>query len=136
MLKALAYAIIKKFKMIIKPIPPTEYDGTADARAYHHFVTEGTEYLTSGKVGKRQQAFDLSYYLTGKAYDFYTQKVSINYKKYVLFFSAPDEDCIGHFIGLRMLKSVNKKNGQRCCMIENSQYLPLDCIRRYEHGER
>ena len=112
-----------------------EYDGTADARAYHHFVTEATEYLTSGKVGKRQQAFVLLYYLMGKAYDFYTQKVSINYNKYILFFSAPDEDCIGHFIGLRMLKSVNKKNGRRCCMIENSQYLPLDCIRRYEHGE-
>jgi hypothetical protein len=34
----------------IKPIAPKDYDGAADARAYHHFVMEGEAYLRDGKV--------------------------------------------------------------------------------------
>jgi hypothetical protein len=62
----------------IKPIPPKEYDGSVDVRAYHRFVRESDAYLRDGKVGTRRKVFLLSYYLTGKAYDFYTQKVAIN----------------------------------------------------------
>ena len=68
----------------LKPIPPKEYDGAADARSYHRFVTEGTEYVTTGKVCKNKQVFVLSYYLKGKAYDYYTQKVSMNYRDWTL----------------------------------------------------
>ncbi|KAF8220603.1 hypothetical protein L208DRAFT_1332825, partial [Tricholoma matsutake] len=42
------------------------------------FVTEGTDYVISGRVQKRRRVFVLSYYLKGKAYDFYTQKVAMN----------------------------------------------------------
>ena len=63
---------------IIKPIAPKEYDGQADARAYHRFVRESEAYLKDGRVKGRRRIFLLSYYLTGKAYDFYTQRVSTN----------------------------------------------------------
>ena len=62
----------------IKPIPPKEYDGAADVRAYHRFVRESDAYLRDGKVRGPRKVFLLSYFLTGKAYDFYTQKVAIN----------------------------------------------------------
>jgi hypothetical protein len=65
-------------KIRIKPIAPKEYNGGADARAYHHFVRESEAYLRDGKVKGRRRIFLLSYYLTDKAYDFYTQKVANN----------------------------------------------------------
>ena len=66
----------------IKPIPPKEYDGSVDVRAYHRFVRESDAYLRDGKVRTRRKVFLLSYYLTGKAYDFYTQKVAINEERW------------------------------------------------------
>ena len=62
--------------MVIEPIAPKEYDGKADARAYHWFVRESKAYLRDGKVKGQRRIFLLSYYLTDKAYDFYTQKVA------------------------------------------------------------
>ncbi|KAG5635146.1 hypothetical protein H0H81_012288 [Sphagnurus paluster] len=61
-----------------------KYDGTADARSYHRSVTEGTAYVRDGKVKSKRQAFVLSYYLKGKAYNFYTQKVSVNSSQWTL----------------------------------------------------
>ena len=69
---------------IIKPNPPKEYDGYADARAYHRFVRESEAYLRDGRVQGRRQVFLLSYYLSGKAYDFYAQKVAINEEEWTL----------------------------------------------------
>ena len=63
----------KSPKSSIKPIPPLEYDGKPDAHAYHRFVKESGAYLKDGKVRGQRKVFLLSYYLTGKAYDFYTQ---------------------------------------------------------------
>ncbi|KAF8799892.1 hypothetical protein BYT27DRAFT_7263507 [Phlegmacium glaucopus] len=68
----------------IKPIPPKEYNGMADTRAYHRFVRESEAYLRDGKVRGRRKVFLLSYYLTGKAYDFYTQKVSMDEANWTL----------------------------------------------------
>jgi hypothetical protein len=59
----------------IKPKPPKDYDGAADARSFHRFVTEGTDYVMAGKVSRQRRVFVLSYHLKGKAYDFYTQEV-------------------------------------------------------------
>ena len=72
--------VVGVLKTTIKPIPPKVYDGAADVRAYHHFMRESDAYfkLRDGKVKGRRQVFLLSYYLTGKAYDFYTQKVAID----------------------------------------------------------
>ena len=71
-------------KSLLKPIAPKEYDGMPDARAYHQFVTEGSDYVQTGKVSKTRQVFVLSYYLKGRAYDFYTQKVSLNVQSWTL----------------------------------------------------
>jgi hypothetical protein len=68
----------------LKPIPPLEYDGKPDARAYHRFVQESGAYLRDGKVKGSRRVFLLSYYLTGRAYDFYTQKVSIDEESWSL----------------------------------------------------
>ena len=68
----------------LKPIAPKEYNGAADARAYNRFVTEGTTYVLDGRVPKNRQVFVLSYYLDGIAYDFYTQKVSMNFAEWTL----------------------------------------------------
>jgi hypothetical protein len=47
-------------------------------------VREGDAYLRDGRVRGRRKVFILSYYLTGKAYDFYTQKVAINEEKWTV----------------------------------------------------
>ena len=69
---------------MIKPIPPKEYDGSADARSYHRFVRESEAYLRDGKVRGRRRIFLLSYYLADKAYDFYTQKVANHERDWTL----------------------------------------------------
>jgi hypothetical protein len=68
----------------IKPIAPKDYDGKPDARSFHRFVRESEAYLRDGKVRGRRQIFLLSYHLTNKAYDFYTQKVSLNEEQWTL----------------------------------------------------
>jgi hypothetical protein len=42
---------------------------------YHHFVQEGCNFVKVGRVPRDQRIFYLSYYLTGKARDFYDRKV-------------------------------------------------------------
>jgi RNase H-like domain found in reverse transcriptase/Reverse transcriptase (RNA-dependent DNA polymerase)/Integrase zinc binding domain/Retroviral aspartyl protease/Zinc knuckle len=69
---------------VIKPIAPKEYNGGADARSYHRFVRESEAYLRDGKVKGQRQIFLLSYYLTDKAYDFYTQKVANDEENWTL----------------------------------------------------
>jgi hypothetical protein len=71
-------------KSLLKPIAPKEYDGSPDARAYHRFITEGSDYVRTGKVSKTRQVFVLSYYLKSRAYDFYTQKVALNVHSWTL----------------------------------------------------
>ena len=63
----------------LKPIPPRIYDGSADTRAYHHFIHKSEAYLQDGRVrGTRRRVFNLSHFLEGKLYDFYMQKVASN----------------------------------------------------------
>jgi hypothetical protein len=54
-----------------KAIKPNEYDGSADARAYHRFIKESSAYIEDSHISRKRQCFALSYYLTDKAYDFY-----------------------------------------------------------------
>ena len=71
-------------KSLLKLIAPKEYDGSPDGQAYHCFVTEGSDYVQTGKVSKTHQVFVLSYYLKSHAYDFYTQKVVLNVYSWTL----------------------------------------------------
>ena len=68
----------------LKPIAPKIYNGAADARAYNRFVKEGTTYVLDGRVPRNRQVFVLSYYLDGIAYNFYTQKISMNFAEWRL----------------------------------------------------
>ena len=63
-------------KSSIKPIPPKEYDGSPNLRSYHRFILEGESYLKDGQVPKERQIRILAHFLTGKAYDYYMQKVA------------------------------------------------------------
>jgi len=55
-----------------------------DARAYHRFVKESVAYIEDSRIPRKRQCFALSYYLSGKAYDFYQQKVSLTEEKWSL----------------------------------------------------
>ncbi|KAJ7617319.1 hypothetical protein FB45DRAFT_1104674 [Roridomyces roridus] len=65
----------KTNKMILKPIPPREYDGRPDAVAFHRFVKEGSNWVEVGRVPADQRVFYLSYHLKGHALQFYNSKV-------------------------------------------------------------
>jgi hypothetical protein len=67
-----------------KAIKPNEYDGAADARAYHRFIKESSAYIEDSGISRKRQCFALSYYLTDRAYDFYQQKVSMTEEKWTL----------------------------------------------------
>ena len=47
-------------------------------------MRESDAYLRDGKVRGRRKVFLLSYYLTGKAYDFYTQKVAMDEERWTV----------------------------------------------------
>ncbi|KAF8833859.1 hypothetical protein BDN67DRAFT_916116, partial [Paxillus ammoniavirescens] len=60
----------------LKPIAPTVYDGLANLRAFHRFVTEGTAYIEARRVKSWEQFFILSHYLKGRAHEFYIREIS------------------------------------------------------------
>ncbi|KJA18029.1 hypothetical protein HYPSUDRAFT_101248, partial [Hypholoma sublateritium FD-334 SS-4] len=61
-----------------------EYDGIADLRLYNRFVTEGTTYLIDGDVPPERQVHILSYFLSGRAYDFFVQKIGADFDQWTL----------------------------------------------------
>jgi hypothetical protein len=79
----------KDKRSALKPIPPDVYDGAPDTRLFHHFVTQAAAYLADGQVAKKRQALVLMNFLSGKAYEFYVQKVSYSPELWTLhkFFS-------------------------------------------------
>ena len=99
-------------RTIIKPIAPKEYDGKADACLYHRFVRESEAYLRDGKVKARRQVFMLSYYLTGKAYDFYTQKVASNEESWTLkeFYDELFNYCFPVDYRTQLRKNLNRSH--------------------------
>ncbi|PBL04609.1 hypothetical protein ARMGADRAFT_857966, partial [Armillaria gallica] len=64
---------------LIKPIPPTPYDGTPDGEKFHRFMMEFTQYCKED-----EQVFLASHYLKGKAHSFFIQKVSRNHSQWKL----------------------------------------------------
>ncbi|KAF8131294.1 hypothetical protein K438DRAFT_1999045 [Mycena galopus ATCC 62051] len=97
--------------MTLKPIPPTRYDGEPDANAIQQFAQEATTYVKMGHVPKDQQVYYVSYYLDGKALNFYNQVVSKDEENWDLkrFFIELFEFCF----------PVDFRNAQRkqlnCC---------------------
>ncbi|KAJ7879455.1 hypothetical protein B0H13DRAFT_2667903 [Mycena leptocephala] len=64
----------RKQKMLLKPIPPSRYNGEPDA--IQRFARESHTYVTMGRVPENQQVYFVSYYLDGEALDFYNQVVA------------------------------------------------------------
>ena len=77
----------KKSSTTIKPIAPKDYNGAADARAYHRFLIEGEAYVRDGKVSRERQISlrILVHYLDGKAYDYESPLGTSSYKCELLF---------------------------------------------------
>ena len=67
-----------------KAIPPRGYNGKENPRAFHRFVKESINYLEDARVPKKRHAYTLSTYMTGRAYDYYTQKVAQTEEKWSL----------------------------------------------------
>ncbi|KAJ8073324.1 hypothetical protein PM082_011596 [Marasmius tenuissimus] len=65
-----------RVRMLLKPVPPEVYDGTADVRGFIKFVTEAMAYLRDGRVPRNRRVFRISKYLTGRAYQFYLSVVA------------------------------------------------------------
>jgi hypothetical protein len=97
-------------KELIKPITPREYDGSVDAHAYHRFVEESTAYLIDSCISVDCHISTLSHYLTGRAYDFYTQKVSLNKKSWDLadFYSELFNYCFPINFQMQMCQKWDK----------------------------
>jgi len=53
-----------------------KYDGSADSKSFHHFMTESTAYVKDGNVPEKKQVFIVAHYLTGKGRTFYTEEVA------------------------------------------------------------
>jgi len=67
-----------KTKSGYKSFKPKDYNGTADLQLYSRFVKETRAYIKDARVKSSRRAFAMSYFMTGKAYDFYIQKVSLD----------------------------------------------------------
>jgi len=95
----------KSRKMTLKPIPPNKYDGSADSKAFHRFMTESTAYVKDGNVPEKKQVFIVAHYLTGKGRTFYSEEVAID----------PYSWCIREFFKqlFNFCFPVNYRNQQR-----------------------
>ncbi|KAL0058147.1 hypothetical protein AAF712_015189 [Marasmius tenuissimus] len=69
----------KQADRLIKPIPPTKYNGAANQELFETFVMEGTQFVKEGHVPKDEQAILLSHYLTEKGHKFFLYKVARNH---------------------------------------------------------
>jgi hypothetical protein len=60
-----------KGKMLLKPIPPSRYNGEANLNTIHCFARESKTYVKMGRVPKGEQVYYVLYYLAGRVLDFY-----------------------------------------------------------------
>ena len=102
--------------MLLKPIPPTKYTGEPSANAFSRFVREGSAYVKMGRVKPADQVFFLSYYLDGKASDFYNQVVVRDEDSYTLetFFKELFDFCFPQDFRNKQRKRLNRcyQNGK------------------------
>lgn len=94
----------------VKSFKPKVYNGAPDARAYNRFVKESEMYLVDNKIKSKRRAFILSYFLEGRAYDFYIQKVSRNEAKWTLerFYSELYNFCFPINFTIQLHKKLQK----------------------------
>ncbi|KAJ3862077.1 hypothetical protein EV359DRAFT_83696 [Lentinula novae-zelandiae] len=71
----------RTYNRIIKPVPPSIWNGEADAEVFQRIVLEGYQFCKEGKIPKNEWVFLISHYLSGKAYQFFALKVAKNHSK-------------------------------------------------------
>ncbi|KAJ6472143.1 hypothetical protein C8R47DRAFT_1221915 [Mycena vitilis] len=95
----------RKQKMLLKPVPPSRDNGEPNANAIQRFARGSKTYVKMGRVAEGEQIYYISYYLDGKALDFYNQV------------AVPDEhrwDLERFFVGLfEFCFPVDFRNEQR-----------------------
>ena len=69
---------------IHKPHEPEKYGGKADMHIFHKFMREVQDYVQDYRLPQSKHARTASYYMTGKAYEFYTTQVSKDPSRWVL----------------------------------------------------
>ncbi|KAI9068657.1 hypothetical protein FKP32DRAFT_1561275, partial [Trametes sanguinea] len=62
-------------KLVLKPREPTSYSGTASVQVFQKFALEAQTFLKGYNVPAQEHALTLSYYLSGKAWNFYVNAV-------------------------------------------------------------
>ncbi|KAJ2966281.1 hypothetical protein NUW54_g13855 [Trametes sanguinea] len=60
----------------LKPREPTAYGGAADTQVFHRFIQEMTAYIDGYQLPAERHALTISWFLKGKAYQFYLNTVS------------------------------------------------------------
>jgi hypothetical protein len=100
----------RKSRSTLKVFKPKHYNGDADARAYHRFVKESMAYVEDNRIKAKRRAFALSYFLDGKAYDFYIQKVSRNEEDWTLdeFYTELFNFCFPLNYRMQMRKKLDR----------------------------
>ncbi|KAF7371768.1 CCHC-type domain-containing protein [Mycena venus] len=107
----------KSSRMLLKPVPPTKYDGEVNTTAFQRFVRESARYVKTGRVPADEQVFYVSYYLKGKAADFYNQVVVDNEAAYDLELFFTD---LFEFIFPQDFRIQQRKKLNRCFQNEKS----------------
>ncbi|KAL4256240.1 hypothetical protein AB1N83_013627 [Pleurotus pulmonarius] len=106
----------KERKPLLRPTPPTKYNGEPDLFTYTRFVTESELYLKEGRVAKEHQVRKLSSFLGGEAYCFYLQQVASNLRKWTLkgFYRALMDECFPSDMVDQMRREIDDfKQGNR-----------------------
>ncbi len=70
--------------MILKPVPPSKYNGKLDSRAFLKFLNDGTVYVKEGGIPHQEWVCKLGSFLMGTAADFYEDLVEDNTREWCL----------------------------------------------------
>jgi len=100
----------KQCKYGVKAIHPRKYNGKEDPWAFHRFMKEGVNYLKDARVKPKHYTYTLSQYLNGRAYNFYTQKVSQMEENWSLdeFFQSMFNYCFPSNYCIKMRSKLEK----------------------------
>ncbi|KAJ7457026.1 hypothetical protein FB451DRAFT_1047817, partial [Mycena latifolia] len=96
--------------MTLKPIPPKRYNGESNANAIQRFARESRAYVKMGHVAADEQVFFVSYYLDGRALDFYNQVVEPDDESWALekFFVELFEFCFPADFRIKQRKRLDR----------------------------
>ncbi|KAJ3500338.1 hypothetical protein NMY22_g19290 [Coprinellus aureogranulatus] len=95
---------------------PKNYDGSEDLQKYMRLRTEFRTYARRGRIEPQDQVAVLSYFLEGKAYEFYLYKASVRPEAWGIdkFMDALYSHCFSKDFQIRMRRSIhNTHQGNR-----------------------